>query len=58
MTFQMIKVHEGIDFKEINDHLNKKQYEMNQSDKTLTNAKSMIKSSSEPAFKQLSWFEK
>ena len=45
MTFQMIKVHEGIDFKEINDHLNKKQYEMNQSDKTLTNAKGMIKPS-------------
>ena len=58
MTFQMIKVQEGIDFKEINDHLNKKQYEMNQSDKTLTNAKGMIKPSSEPAFKQLSCFEK
>ena len=58
MTFQMIKVHEGIDFKEINDHLNKKQYEMNQSDKTLTNAKGMIKPSFETVFKQLSWFEK
>lgn len=47
-----------MDFKEINDHLNKKQYEMNQSDKKFTTPKSMIKSSSEPAIKQLNGFEK
>lgn len=47
-----------MDFKEINDHLNKKQYEMNQTEKVFTAPKSMIKSSSEPAIQQLNGFEK
>jgi hypothetical protein len=54
----MHMVDENMDLLTINDHLNKTQYDLNQTNRTMTSPRNIIKSQSESAFNQLSEFNK
>lgn len=58
ITKEMNLVDENMDILTINDHLNKNQYDLNQTNNTLTSPRNIIKSQSQSAFNQLSEFNK
>ena len=58
ITVEMNKIHVGMEFKVINDHLNRKPQEINQTDKLFTTPQKLLKSLNEPAIKQLLGSEK
>jgi len=51
-------VDENMDIMTINDHLNKKQYDLNQTYRNLTSPKQIIKNQSVSAFSHLNEFNK